>query len=476
MIEVRNLTKSYQVKGGRHYVFREVDARFPEGANIGIIGPNGAGKSTFLRILGGIDFPDSGTIVTDRSFSWPLGLKGGFVGHLSGRENCRMICNLYGLRPRDVRIQLEKIKELSGIGEYFEEPVTYYSSGMGGRLGFALSMSFDFDYFLIDEITAVGDAQFKVLAKEALAEKAKRSRVIMVSHNMGDIKKFCDVGVLLQNGGLTVYEDLDEAIREYLPKTREAEEDLTELLRQASLEEIDLQTVPLPKGLKETAAEIAQRLQSVASKLATPGHSISGNEADFHSLLGLVYQQLGNYTEAENCHKNAARENPYNLRSQQGLANLAARRSDTAMEGEALGAAEKIDAENIQTVLIRARVALREQRSGDAVELLKGILKRHPKHASVWSEYAKALHESGQTGEALEAQVKAIKHATEIPSFAPQLSLFYTQLSQFLSATHAVELSVQASYQSYLLPKPSPQKRYQEPLRILTTLDERISV
>ena len=223
MISIRNLTKSYVLGDRRHYVFKDVSFDFPEGKNVGILGPNGAGKSTLLRILGGIDHPDSGKIHRNASLSWPLGLRGGFVGHMTGRENCRMVCNAYGVKQKQMREKLDFIKELSKINEYFEQPVAYYSSGMGSRLGFALSMAFDFDYFLIDEITAVGDAHFKKLAKEALEQKRRISKVIMVSHSMGDLKRFCDVAVLIKDGVVKVYDDFDAAIEAYLPKTEQIE-------------------------------------------------------------------------------------------------------------------------------------------------------------------------------------------------------------------------------------------------------------
>ena len=223
MISIRNLTKSYTLGERRHYVFKDVSFDFPKDKNIGILGPNGAGKSTLLRILGGIDHPDSGQVQRNASLSWPLGLRGGFVGHMTGRENCRMICNAYGVKQSQIRDKVEFIKELSKIGNYFEQPVAYYSSGMGSRLGFALSMAFDFDYFLIDEITAVGDAHFKKLAKEALEQKRKTSKVIMVSHSMSDLKRFCDVAVLIKDGVVTIYEDFDAAIEAYLPKTEHSE-------------------------------------------------------------------------------------------------------------------------------------------------------------------------------------------------------------------------------------------------------------
>ena len=215
MFKVQGLTKSYAVKGGRHYVFRNVDLEIPSDRNIGIIGANGAGKSTLLRILGGIDFPDSGEVITDSTFSWPLGLRGGFVGHLTGRENCRMVCRMYGLRGERMGQQLEVIKDNSGIGEYFEEPVKNYSSGMSGRLGFALSLSFDFDYFLIDEITSVGDARFRKMAKAALEEKAATSNVVLVSHSMSIIREFCNYGVYIGGGEIHGFEDLEEAMARY---------------------------------------------------------------------------------------------------------------------------------------------------------------------------------------------------------------------------------------------------------------------
>ena len=170
-----------------------------------------------MRILGGIDHPDSGTIRCNKTISWPLGLRGGFVGNLSGRENCQMICNLYGLDQKKIRSKLDYIKELSGIGRYFDEPVKYFSSGMGGRLGFALSMAFDFDILLIDEITSVGDQDFRTKAKLMIDERREKTSIIFVSHSMQSVRDFCDVGVLVNNGQMTVFQSVDAAIKAYMP-------------------------------------------------------------------------------------------------------------------------------------------------------------------------------------------------------------------------------------------------------------------
>lgn len=215
MLIIKNLSKSYKTKSGRHYVFRNVSIEFPENSNIGILGRNGSGKSTLLRILGGIDYPDSGTISCDKTISWPLGLRGGFVKNLSGRDNCQMICNLYGIERHAIKRKLEYIKEICGIGKYFDEPVKYYSSGMASRLGFSLSMAFDFDILLMDEITSVGDQDFRKKAKQMIEEKRGTTNIIFVSHSASTVREFCDVGIVIKKGELCYYEDIEKAISSY---------------------------------------------------------------------------------------------------------------------------------------------------------------------------------------------------------------------------------------------------------------------
>ncbi|WP_409320471.1 ABC transporter ATP-binding protein [Pseudomonas putida] len=215
MFELRNVTKSYLTPNGRRYVFRNLSLAIPPGKNIGLIGRNGAGKSTLMRLLGGADVPDSGTIVTDRSISWPVGLTGGFQGSMTGRDNIKFVCRVYGATGDAMREKIRYVQEFAEIGDWIDEPIKTYSSGMRSRVAFGLSMAFDFDYYLIDEVMSVGDAQFKRKCNEVFQEKLQKSNVVLVTHTMSEVEKLCDVVLLVRNGEIQVYEDVSEGIKAY---------------------------------------------------------------------------------------------------------------------------------------------------------------------------------------------------------------------------------------------------------------------
>ncbi|MBA3588115.1 ABC transporter ATP-binding protein [Methylibium sp.] len=215
MIELREITKSYPTLHGRRYVFRDLSFRFPDDASIGLIGPNGAGKSTLMRLLGGIDAPDCGHIVSDANISWPVGLGSGMQPTLSGRDNVRFVCRIYGATGKAMREKIAYVEDFAEIGEYFDLPVKSYSSGMRSRLAFGLSMAFDFDYYLIDEVMAVGDAQFRKKGQEVFRTRLSKAKLILVSHNMADIRQWCDVVVLVKDGTATVFEDVEAGILAY---------------------------------------------------------------------------------------------------------------------------------------------------------------------------------------------------------------------------------------------------------------------
>jgi capsular polysaccharide transport system ATP-binding protein len=215
VFELKNVTKSYLTPNGRRYVFRNLSLAIPPGKNIGLIGRNGAGKSTLMRLLGGADVPDSGAIVTDRSISWPVGLTGGFQGSMTGRDNIKFVCRVYGAEGEAMREKVRYVQEFAEIGDWIDEPIKTYSSGMRSRVAFGLSMAFDFDYYLIDEVMSVGDAQFKRKCAEVFKEKLQNSNVVLVSHSMPEIEKLCDIVLLVRDGGIQVFEDVAEGIKAY---------------------------------------------------------------------------------------------------------------------------------------------------------------------------------------------------------------------------------------------------------------------
>jgi capsular polysaccharide transport system ATP-binding protein len=215
MIELRNVTKTYPVKNGLRYVLRNVSLVLPDRANIAVLGPNGAGKSTFLRLIGGAEAADSGTIITDADISWPLGISSGFQGSLTGRENVLFVCRINGLAPRQIKSVMAHVNEFAEIGEYFDMPVNTYSSGMRARLGFGLSMAFRFDVYLIDELTSVGDAIFRQKAKFAFEKISSRASLVFVSHNLKTLRQSCQSALFLRDGMADFYQNIDDGISAY---------------------------------------------------------------------------------------------------------------------------------------------------------------------------------------------------------------------------------------------------------------------
>lgn len=213
MIKLNNVTKYYPSKLGDQYIFRNISFEIPSKRNIAILGKNGAGKSTLFRLIAGSEYPDSGNIISEQTISWPVALATGIHPEMTGRENARFIGRVNGVS--ELSIYERKVELFSELDIKFNLPVKNYSSGMRSRLAFACCMAIDFDIYLIDEVTSVGDPKFKHKAKQALASKSRTANVIMVSHDMIEIREFCDSAVILNNGELTFIEDIEEAIKVY---------------------------------------------------------------------------------------------------------------------------------------------------------------------------------------------------------------------------------------------------------------------
>lgn len=213
MIKLEDVVKYYHSILGKQYIFDGLNFEIPSAHNIAILGANGAGKSTLFRLLAGSEYPNSGRIKTDLSISWPVALTTGFHPQMTGRENTRFIGRVNGVADLDAYER--RVVDFAELGKKYDLPVSTYSSGMKPRLAFACSIGIDFDVYLIDEVTSVGDAKFKRKAKEALLERSQYASVIMVSHQMSDVRQFCDSAIVLDKGELTFYNDLEEGIKNY---------------------------------------------------------------------------------------------------------------------------------------------------------------------------------------------------------------------------------------------------------------------
>lgn len=208
MIKAEKVTKQYRMRFGCKTVLHDISFTLQRGQKLGILGRNGAGKSTLIRLLSGVEAPSSGKIVRDMSISWPLAFGGGFQGSLTGKDNLRFLCRIYGA---DIAQVSDFVADFTDLGRYLDEPVKVYSSGMRARLAFALSMAIEFDCFLIDEVLAVGDAKFKEKCKIELFEKRKDRAIILVSHNMNTVKEICDSASVIHAGVMSNFNNIEAA-------------------------------------------------------------------------------------------------------------------------------------------------------------------------------------------------------------------------------------------------------------------------
>ena len=214
MITVDNVHKRYTTRlGVSDWILRGINLKIPDRRSVGLVGANGAGKSTLLRIIGGADYPTRGKVTRNCRVSWPMG-NGGLEGTLTGRQNSRFICRIHGFQD-DLEERIRRIEEFADIGSAFDAQVQTYSSGMRSRLQFALSLAFDFDVYISDEVTSAGDAAFRNKAVNAFKNLSDKASIIMVSHDAGTLRRFCESGIFLYNGTATWFDNLDDALKAY---------------------------------------------------------------------------------------------------------------------------------------------------------------------------------------------------------------------------------------------------------------------
>jgi capsular polysaccharide transport system ATP-binding protein len=215
MIIVDDVYKRYQTDHGvGKWVLQGATFTIPPKVNVGLVGRNGAGKSTLLRLIGGTDKPTRGQVERRCRVSWPMGFGGGLQGVLTGRQNTKFVCRIHG-HEQDLADLMANIEEFAELGDEFDEPVKTYSSGMKSRLQFALSLAFDFDVYISDEVTATGDAAFLKKTTEAFEKLVDRAGLIMVSHSEETLRKFCTAGIWLHEGKAHWFDRLDDALKAY---------------------------------------------------------------------------------------------------------------------------------------------------------------------------------------------------------------------------------------------------------------------
>ncbi|MDO8262468.1 MAG: ABC transporter ATP-binding protein [Gallionella sp.] len=212
MITLDNVTKVYDTRQGQRTILEGVSLRVAKGERLGILGRNGAGKSTLIRLISGVEFPTHGHIHRGISVSWPLAFGGAFQGSLTGLDNVRFICRVYGV---PIEPAICYVEEFSELGIYLREPVKKYSSGMRARLAFGISMAVEFDCFLIDEIVAVGDSRFQEKSRIELFEKRSDRAMIIVSHNADFVREHCQHAAVLVNGKLRSFDQVEDAFSFY---------------------------------------------------------------------------------------------------------------------------------------------------------------------------------------------------------------------------------------------------------------------
>jgi len=216
VIRFTNVDKWYPSRAGRTHILKDVNFQLNKGERLGVVGGNGAGKSTLIRLASGSERPTSGRVEQTFSVSWPLALAAAFQYGLTGLDNMRFICRVYGVDAHEI---VDFVYDFTELDRYMREPLNVYSSGMMARLAFALSMAIEFDCYLIDEVTAVGDHRFQQKCHLELFEKRADRAMMIVSHSEYYLASHCTHGALLEGGILTVCTDVEEALRLHEERT-----------------------------------------------------------------------------------------------------------------------------------------------------------------------------------------------------------------------------------------------------------------
>lgn len=208
MIVLDNVSKSYEGHTIANEVLRGVNLVIKRGESVGVCGANGVGKSTLMKLLAGVERPTRGRVRRTMTVSWPIGYSSAFQPSLTGADNARFVARIYGRNEKEL---LAYVEDFAQLGTYINEPIKTYSSGMQARLAFAVSLAIDFECYLVDEVTGAGDERFRARAEQALHDRREKGTLVMVSHDTETLFRYCERGIVVYAGGVTVYDTIQEA-------------------------------------------------------------------------------------------------------------------------------------------------------------------------------------------------------------------------------------------------------------------------
>jgi capsular polysaccharide transport system ATP-binding protein len=211
-IRAIDIVKDYDTAIGVRRILDGISLDLRPGAKVAILGRNGAGKSTLIKIIGGVERPTSGRVERGLFMSWPIAFSGGFETTMSGIDNIRFIARLYN---RPIKDMIDFVDDFAELGRQLMLPVKVYSSGMRARLAFALTLAIDFECFLIDEVISVGDQRFHRKCHEALFVQRRHCAMLIVSHDMGIVRRYCEKALVLKSGRGRLFDDVELALEIY---------------------------------------------------------------------------------------------------------------------------------------------------------------------------------------------------------------------------------------------------------------------
>lgn len=212
MIVFDNVSKSFRTPQGTKVILKNANIVFPSKVSVGLIGRNGAGKTTIMDMISGRVKPDSGTITRYGTISWNVGFSGSFNPNMTGAQNTKFIARIYG---RDTHELMTYVQEFAELGHHFNLPLRSYSAGMKSRLAFGISIGIPFDTYLVDEVTSVGDAAFKLKSRLAFTDRMRESGAIVITHSMSQLAKLTQSGIVLEKGIIRYFNDVQDAIKQH---------------------------------------------------------------------------------------------------------------------------------------------------------------------------------------------------------------------------------------------------------------------